>query len=153
MHVGGDAFGDCLGSTGEGDISVEVALVVNLILDLLAEVVHLAFLRSPAEYVLVEVDSNHFEWGEEAVLDALLERVGVDRVAEVVDVGDVLRFLRGSRHAHLDCGLEVVEDLAPSRILASAAAMALVDHDTVKKVRRELVVDRLVVFVADDGLV
>ena len=38
---------------------------------------------------------------EEAVVDALLQRVGVDRLAEVVDVRDVLGFLRRGGQADL----------------------------------------------------
>ena len=49
-------------------------------------------LRAVAFDVAVDVDLDHLVGREEAVADALLQRVGVDRLAEVVDVGDVLRF-------------------------------------------------------------
>ena len=44
----------------------------------------LALLGAPAGEVLVEVDADDLVGSEEAVLDALLQRVGVDRLAEVV---------------------------------------------------------------------
>ena len=70
---------------------------------------------------------------EEAVVDALLQRVGVDRLAEVVDVRDVFGFLRRGGQADLGGAGEVVEDFAPGGILRGAAAMALVDHDQVEE--------------------
>ena len=95
----------------------------------------------PAVEVLVEVDADDLVGGEEAVLDALLERVGVDGLAEVVDVGDVLGLLRRGGQADLGGGGEVLEDLPPGRVLGGAAAVALVDDDQVEEVRRELLVD------------
>ena len=90
---------------------------------------------------------------EEAVLDALLERVGVDRLAEVVDVGDVFGFLRRGGEADLRGGGEVVEDLAPGGILGGAAAVALVDDDQVEEAGRELAEELLALLRAGDGLV
>ena len=81
---------------------------------------------------------------EEAVLDALLQRVGVDRLAEVV---------RRARRRSSPSGVavrpiwvadvEVVEDLAPRGVLGGAAAVALVDDDEVEEVGRELLEDVL----------
>ncbi len=99
MHVRRDPLSDHLRATRERDVTVEVELVVDLIRDVVAEVVDLALLRPPPEHVLVEIDADNLERGEEAVLDSLLQRVGVDGVAEVVDVRDVLRLLRCCRHA------------------------------------------------------
>ena len=48
---------------------------------------------------------------------------------------------------------EVVEDLAPGRILGGAAAVALVDHDQVEEVGRELSVDVPELLGAGDALV
>ena len=76
--------GDQLGALLEDEGPVEVLLVVYAVLDLLAVLVDLALLGPPAGEVLVEVDADDLVGGEEAVLDALLERVGVDRLAEVV---------------------------------------------------------------------
>jgi hypothetical protein len=49
---------------------------------------------------------------EKTVTDALLERVGVDRLTEVIDVGDVGGFLGRGGEADL-CGTrKILEDFA-----------------------------------------
>ena len=90
---------------------------------------------------------------EEAVADALLQRVGVNRLAEVVDVGDVFGFLRRGGQADLRRAGEVVEDFPPGRILGGAAAMALVDHDQVEEAGRELAIELLPLLRAGDRLI
>ena len=90
--------------------------------------------------VLVERgrDLLHLERREEAVVDAFLERVDVDRLAEVgVGVDVVLALGRGGE-AELHGGGEVVEDAAPVALVVRAAAMALVDDDEVEEVGRIL---------------
>ena len=82
-----------------------------------------------------------------------LKRVGVDRVAEVFDVGDVLGFLGRGGQADLGGGGEVLEDLAPGGVIGGAATVALVDDDQVEEVRRELLVDVLLFLGAGDGLI
>ena len=52
---------------------------------------------------------------KEAVLDALLEGVGVDRLTEIMDVGDVFGFLRRRGEADLRSAGEIFEDFAPGR--------------------------------------
>ena len=110
-------------------------------------------LRPPAVEVLVEVDADDLVGGEEAVLDALLERVGVNRVAEVIDVRDRPGFLRRRGQADLGGGGEILEDLSPGGVLRGASAMALVDDDQVEEVGRELLVDVAGLLGAGDGLV
>ena len=56
-----------------------------------------------------------------AVLDALFERVGVNRLAEVVDVRDVLGFLGCGGEADLRGGREMGEDFVPCGVLGGAA--------------------------------
>ena len=107
----------------------------------------------PAVEVLVEADADDLVGGEEAVGDALPQRVGVDRVAEVLDVGDVLGFLRRGGEADLGGRREVFEHLAPGGIIGGAAAVALVHDDEVEEVGRELLVDVLLFLGAGDGLV
>ena len=128
-------------------------LVVLAVFDDLAVLVGLALLGAPAVEVFVEADADDFVGREEAVVDALLERVGVDRVAEVVDVGDVFGFLGRGGQADLRGGREVVEHLAPGGVVGGAAAVALVDDDQVEEVGRELLVDVLLFLGAGDGLV
>jgi len=75
-----------------------------------------------------------------AVLDALLQRVRVDRLSEVLRVGDVLSFLRGRREADLRRAAEVGQDFPPSRVLVGTAAMALVHDHQIEEVGGELLV-------------
>ena len=110
-------------------------------------------LGAVAFHVHVEMHFDDLVGGEEAVANALLERIGVDRLAEVMDVGDVFGFLGRGGEADLGGGREVFEDLAPGGILGGAAAVALVDDDQVEEAGRELAEDLLPFFRAGDGLV
>ena len=85
--------------------------------------------------------------------DALLERVGVNRLAEIMNVGDVFGFLGRGREADLGSGGEIFENLSPGGILGGAAAVALVDDDQVKKAGRELPEELLALLRPGDGLV
>ena len=90
--------------------------------------------------ILVECRGNllHAEGREEAVVDAFLERVDVNRLAEIgVGVGVVLA-LRCRGEAELHGGSEVIEDAAPVALVVCAAAMALVDDDEIEEVGRIL---------------
>ena len=77
----------------ENQGAVEVALVVDAVVDDFAVLVAFALLGPPALQILVEIDADHLVGGQEAIFDALLERVDVDRLAEVVRGGDVGGFL------------------------------------------------------------
>ena len=145
--------GDALGALVDDEGAVEILLVVDAVLDLVAVAVGLALLGAVAFDVHVDVDLDDLVGGEEAVVDALLQRVGVNRLAEVVDVGDVLGFLRRGGQADLRGGGEVLEDLAPGGVLGGAAAVALVDHDQVEEAGRELAEELLPLLRAGDRLV
>jgi hypothetical protein len=83
----------------------------------------------------------------------LLEAVGVDRFAEVVDVGGGIGFLGRGGQADLGGVAEVGEDVAPGGIFGGAATVAFVDDDEIEEVGRKLLVDIAFVFRAGDGLV
>ena len=77
---------------------------------------------------------------EEAIVNALLEAVGVNWVAEIeVGVLVVLAQRRGG-HAELVGRFKVFENLAPVGIFLGAAAMALVHDDEIEEVRCEFLV-------------
>ena len=83
-------------------------------------------------------DLLHLERRQEAVVDAFLERVDVDRLAEIgVSVHVVLALRRGGE-AELHGGGEVIQDAAPVALVVGAAAMTLVNDDEVEEVRRIL---------------
>ena len=100
----------------------------------------------PAVDIFVQIEADHFVGGQEAVFDALLEGVGVDGLAEIVDIGDVFGLFGGGGQADLHGRWKVFENLAPGGIIGGAAAVTFVDDDQVEEVRRELLVDVLPLF-------
>ena len=91
--------------------------------------------------------------GEEAVVNALLETVGVNGVAEV-EVGVAVFVTQGgSGHAKLVGRLEPFEDLAPVGFFPGAAAVTFVHDDQVEEVAGEFLVKAGAALVLGDGLV
>ena len=100
-------------SAVDDECAVEVLDVVDAVLDFLALAVELTSFWPVALHVAVDVDLDHLVGCEETVADALLQGVGVDRLAEVGDVGDVLCFFRRRGEAYLGGRGEVLQNLAP----------------------------------------
>src|ERR1035438_2727014 len=91
-------------------------------------------------HILVERcgDLLYAERGEESVVDAVFERVLIDRFAEI-DVGiRVLLALRRGGQAELNSGSKILHDAAPIAFIVGPAAMALVDNDEIKEIWRVL---------------
>ena len=99
------------------------------------------------------MDLDHLVRGQEAVLDALPQRVGVNRRPKIMDVGNVLGFFGRGGESDLGSAREVVEDILPCRVVSGAATMALVNDDQVKKAGREFPVDLLALLRPRDGLI
>ena len=97
-------------------LGIIVAIVVFAVFDGVTELVGLSRVRSPAVQVPVKPNPHHLVGREKSVRDALPQGIGVDGLAEVVDVGDVLGLLRGGRHPDLGRRREVFENLAPGGI-------------------------------------
>ena len=152
-----EEFGDLGGNKGgalfENEIPVEVAVVVFAVFDDLTVLIGLPVEGTPAVEIAVKANANNFVGCKKSVRDALPERVGVDGIAEVFDVRDVLRFFRGGGEADLRRAGEIFEHLAPGGIIRGATPVALVDDNEVKEVWRELGVNVLVLFSAGDGLI
>ena len=138
---------------GDDQRPVEVRRVVDAILNLLAVAVELALLWSVALHVAIDMDLDHLVGREETVADALLQGIGEDRLPEIGDVGDILRLLRRGGEADLGRGGEVLEDLAPRRIVGGTAPVAFVDHDQIEEPPRELPVGLLVFLRPGDRLI
>ena len=149
----GDLLGDELGAVVDDERAVEVLRVVDAVFDFVAVAVRLAPLRPVAFDIDVDMDLDDLVRRKEAVLDALLERVGVNRLPEIMNVGDVLGFLRRGREPDLGRAREVFENLAPGGIVGGAATMTLVDDDQVKKARREFPEELLAFLRPGDGLI
>ena len=149
----GQVLGDRLGAGLQRNDPLEVGRLVNLVGNLPAVAVDVALAGPPAGRVPLGDDPMHAVRGQEAVVDALPQAVGVDRVAEVAVGVDVVLPLRRGRHADLVGRLEVFQDFPPVAIVAGAAAVALIDHDQVEEVAGELLVEPRPPLVLGDGLV
>ena len=95
--------------------------------------------RQPSEPAVRDVglDVDHLERRQKAVVDSLAQAVGVDRLAEVVDVGYVLGLLRRRGHADLRGRREIVENPAPVAVLLRGSPVALVDDDEIEEIPAE----------------
>ena len=58
-------------------------------------------LGTVAFHVSIDMDLNDLVGGKKAVADALLQGIGIDRLAEAIDVGNVLGFLGRGGQADL----------------------------------------------------
>ena len=133
--------------------ALEVGGRVLLVGDRVAVAVELALARAPAGGVPLGDNTVHTVRGEEAVVDALPQAVGVDRCAEVGVGIDVVLALRRRRHADLVGGREVLEDLAPVALVLGTAAVTLIDDHEVEEVGRVLAVEPGPSLVTGDRLV
>ena len=116
---------------------VEVLLGIGLVHLYLA---HNAVIGVVGVVIDVAGGEPHAVRRQEAVLDALLEGVTIDGLAEVVvGIGVDLATRRG-RHAQLHGGLKPVHQLAPLTLVVGAATVALVDNHEVKEIVRPLLV-------------
>src|SRR6185437_4727181 len=80
-------------------------------------------------------DLLHLKRREEAVVDPILQRIDIDRLAEIgIGVHVVFALGRGGQ-PKLYGGGEVFKDVAPVALVVCAAAMTLVNDDEVEKVR------------------
>ena len=79
----------------------------------MAVFVELSGFGPPTVDVLVEVNANDLARRKEPVGDALLEGVSENRLAEVINVGNILGFFGRSGEADLRGAGEVFENLPP----------------------------------------
>ena len=86
-------------------------------------------------------------------MDTLFQRVGIDRLSEIMNIRNVSGFLGCSGHTDLRGGGEIFQYLAPCRILGGAAPVTFVDHDQVEKTGRKLPVSLLAFFRSGDRLI
>ena len=80
---------------------------------------------------------------QEAILDALLQAVGIDWLAKIfIGVNVVIPLGRGG-HANLLRRLEILQDAPPAALFPGAAPVALVHDDQVEKILGILLVKLL----------
>ena len=87
-----DFPGDEFGSVIQNQRAVEVFGVVDSVLDFDAVSIELSMLGTVAFHVTIDMDLDDLVGGKKAVADALFQGVRIDRLAEVIDVGNVLGF-------------------------------------------------------------
>ena len=73
-----------LASLFDNQIAVKIGAVVDAIFDGLAVLILEIFRRTPPFGVNVERDLDDFVRCEKAVLNTLLERIGIERIAEIL---------------------------------------------------------------------
>ena len=138
LQIPGDLAGHQLGAFVQDQGAVEVFEIVDTVFDLVAVPVELPLLGAIAFHVPVDMDLDDLVGRQEAVCNALFQGVGIDRLSEVMDVGNVTGFLGCGGQADL-CGRgEVFQDFPPGRILGGAAPVAFVDHDQVEEARARI---------------
>ena len=153
LQIPGDLAGHQLGAFVEHQGAVEVFEVVDAVFDLVAVPVELPLLGAIAFHIPVDMDLDDLVGRQEAVENALFQGVGIDRLSEVMDVGNVTGFLGCGGQADL-CGRgEVFQDFPPGRILGRAAPVAFVDHDQVEEAGREFTENLLVFLRPGDRLI
>src|SRR5262249_23736219 len=140
--------GDAPGALVNDQVTVKIFLVVETVFDLVALLVGFARTGAVALHIHIHIQMHldDLVWGQETVADALLERRGGDRCAKVVDVGNVGGFSGRGGQADLRRCSKIIQNFSPGRILSGAAAVALVDHDQIKKAWGELAKELLPLF-------
>src|ERR1039458_1649207 len=92
-----------LGAVVDYQCVVEILSVVKTIFDLYSVTVGLAGFGPVAFDVHIDVDLDDLIRREESVLNALLQGIRIDRLTEIVDVGDVFGLLGSSGESDLRC--------------------------------------------------
>ena len=88
LEVVGDGFGHQLGTLVDHQSAVEILLVIDTVFNQVALFVHLPFGRAPPLQINVYIDPHHLVGGKKTIFDPLFEGVGINRVTEVIGVGD-----------------------------------------------------------------
>ena len=117
----------------EDNVVVKVTIGINTIFNNLTILVQLIFIRPPTiANVCANIDDP--KWSKKTVFDSFAQAVGIDRLAEIIDVGYILGFFRCGGHADLRCRGEIVENPAPIAVSFCGATVALIYDNKIKKV-------------------
>ena len=116
------------------DVVVIVSVVIDPVRNLLTVIIQLSLDRAPA-ITDIHTRLNDPEGSQEAIIDALIEAVGVDRIPKVIGAGYILCLLRRSGHAYLGSCLEVFQHPAPLALFFSRSTVALIYDDEVEELR------------------
>ena len=100
----GDFTGDQFSAFFQHQRAIHVDLVINPVFNQQAVLVGLTFARTPALQILVDVDTHHFIRSQKTVFDTLLQRIAVNRFAEVINTGNILSFFGRGGQTDMSCG-------------------------------------------------
>ena len=123
-----------LNAVFDDNVIVVVAVGINPIRDLIAVDVPLSLSGTPA-IANVRHDIDHLEGRKKSILNAFLQAVCIDRLPEIVQIGNILGFLGGGRHTDLGGRLEIFQNPAPAAFLFSRASVTLIHNDQIKEIR------------------
>ena len=128
-------------------IFIKISCIVNAIINYFAVVIQLSFVRDKAFNITVKENTNYTIWGKESIVNALLERICINWLAEIVNVRNRICFLWCSRQANLCSSSEIFEHFTPLTICLCAATMALVYNNKIEEAWTELLKQTIRVFV------
>ena len=132
-HLAGNGPGPFIND----QVTVVILGVVEPVVHRIAVGIQLTFFRPPPFQINVETYAEHFVGGEKTIGNPLPKGVGVERFAEVFNIGDGLCFLRGGGETDMGGAFEVVQNLPPGAVSGCTATMAFVHHYQIKEIRAE----------------
>ena len=118
------------------NVVVVVAVGVDSVLNFVAVNIALPLARTPA---LTDVGHNidDLERRKETVLDALFQAVCINRLTEIIYIGNVLCFFGRRGHADLRCRGKVFQNFAPVALLFRRTTVTFINNNQVEEIRAE----------------
>jgi len=86
LEVVADPLRHPQGALIDHQVAIEILLVVEAIFDLHAAIIYLPRLGAIAHHINIEMHADHLVGRQKAIADALLEGIGVERLAEIFDI-------------------------------------------------------------------
>ena len=152
LQIGRDLGCHLVDAVLQDDVGIVIAVVVDAVRDRVAEIIQLIPARPPAVGD-IGLNVDYLEGSEKAVLNPLLQAVGIHRIAEIRNVGNVLRLFGRGRHADLGSRGKILQDPAPTALLLGRTTVTLVYDDEVKEIRFEKLGKMLLIVVAHQLLI
>ena len=140
-----DLFGNKGGTLFENQIPIIVAYIVFTVFDNLPVLVGLPVKGTPAN-IPIKSYSNDLVRRKVTIGNSLAQRVNINWLAKVFDVGNILGFLGRSGKAYLSGTGEVFENFTPCSIISGTSPMTLIDNNQIEKVWGKLSVNILLYF-------
>ena len=130
-------FRDLLGNKGstlfENQSPIIVADIIFTVFDNLPVFIGLPVKGTPAN-IPIKSYSNDLVRRKVTIGNSLAQRVNINGLAEVFDVGNILGFLGRSGKAYLSGTGEVFENFTPCSIISGTSPVTLIDNNQIEKV-------------------